>query len=153
MPKQLRPSKVFVYQSIGFLAIIAVCMFDEVVGLTSLILGEQPYISNFRGSILKMLLVLGVWLVVAGSTRRVIARIRYLEGFMKVCAWCHRIEHQHHWMPLEEFLKKGFDTPTSHGICIDCQDKMKVAIDRANESKNEPSASPVPGVKSSHAIK
>src|ERR1041384_8214280 len=104
MQNQKRPSKVFVYQSIGFLAIIAVCMLDEVVGLTTLVLGDQTYISDFRETILKMLLILGVWLVVAGSTRRVLARLQYLEGFMKVCAWCHRIEHQGRWMPFEEFL-------------------------------------------------
>jgi len=147
MQKQKQPSKVFVYQSVGFLAIIAVCMLDELVGLTSLVLGDQPYISDFRGTILKMLLTLGVWLVVAGSTRRVLARLRYLEGFMKVCAWCHRIEHQGRWMPFEEFLKMGFDTPTSHGICNKCQDKMKIAIDHAAQRKSQSSGSGVIGFK------
>jgi len=145
MLKQMRPSKVFLYQSIGFLAIIAVCMLDEVVGLTTLVLGDQTYISDFRETTLKMLLIFGVWLVVAGSTRRVLARLEYLEGFMKVCAWCHRIEHQGRWMPFEEFLKMSFDTPTSHGICTKCQDKMKGAIDRAAQSKNQPSVSGVIG--------
>ena len=145
MPKYKRPSKVFVYQSIGFLAIIGVCMFDEVVGLTKLVLGDQNYISDFRESILKMLLIFVVWFVVAGSTRRVLSRLQYLEAFMKVCAWCHRIEHQGRWMPFEEFLKMGFDTPTSHGICNKCQDKLKGAIENAAQSKSQPSVSEVIG--------
>ena len=136
MQRQLQPSKVLMYQSIGFLAIIVVCLIDELIGLTSLILGDQPYISDFRGTILKALLILGVWLIVARCTRRVVARIQYLEGFMKVCAWCHRIEHQNRWMPIDEFLHKGFDTPTSHGICTECQVKMKGTIKRAQQARH-----------------
>ena len=147
MQKQLRPSKVFVYQSIGFLAIITVCLLDELIGLTSLVLGNQLYIADFRGTILKALLILGVWLIVARSTRRVIARIQYLEGFMKVCAWCHRIEYQSRWMPIDEFLHKGFDTPTSHGICTECQEKMKAAMNRARQSNAEATADCGPGGK------
>jgi len=53
MFKEARPSKVLLYQSVGFLAIIALCMLDELIGLSSLLLGNQPYISDFRQSILK----------------------------------------------------------------------------------------------------
>jgi len=34
---------------------------------------------------------------------------------MRVCAWCRRIDYHGRWMPLEEFLQQGFDTPTTHG--------------------------------------
>lgn len=140
MSKLARPSKVFIYQSIGFLSIIGVCLLDELVGLSSLILGNQPYISNFRQSILKVLLIFGVWLLVAGSTRRVLQHMRYLEAFMKVCAWCRRIEHKGHWMPLEEFFERGFDTPTSHGICQDCLARTKAALELAKEKKRREEA-------------
>jgi len=127
MFKEARPSKVLLYQSIGFLAIIGLCMLDELIGLSSLILGNQLFITDFRQSVLKVLLIFGVWLLVAGSTRRVLAQLKYLEEFMKVCAWCRRIEYQGRWMPLEEFFQQGFDTPTSHGICKECLDKTKSA--------------------------
>jgi hypothetical protein len=137
MFKLARPSKVVIYQSIGFLSIIGVCLFDELVGLSALILGNQSVISDFRQSILKVLLIFGVWLLVAGSTRRVLEHMRYLEAFMKVCAWCRRIEHKGRWMPMEEFFETGFDTPTSHGICRECLIKTKEAIDRAKLEKVE----------------
>ena len=146
MVKEQKPFKVLWFQSVGFLAIIGVCMLDELVGLSSLILGEQSYISDFRQTILKAVLIFGVWLLVAGSTRRVLEHMRYLESFMKVCAWCRRIEHKGHFISLEEFFEKGFDTPTSHGICQDCLDKTKVAIERAKLAKkaagDQPGAAP-----------
>ena len=137
MFKEARPTKVLLYQSVGFLAIIALCMLDELIGLSSLLLGNQTYISDFRQSILKVLLIFGVWFVVAGSTRRVLAHMKYLEEFMKVCAWCRRIEHKGRWMPLEEFFEQGFDTPTSHGICRDCLDKTKSAIEASKQAHKE----------------
>jgi len=137
MFKEARPTKVLLYQSVGFLAIIALCMLDELIGLSSLLLGDQTYISDFRQSILKVLLIFGVWLIVAGSTRRVLAHMKYLEEFMKVCAWCRRIEHKGRWMPLEEFFEQGFDTPTSHGICRDCLNKTKSALEASKQAHED----------------
>ncbi len=134
---EVRPARVLFYQNVGFLAIIAVCMLDEMVGLTSLIFANQPYITDFRQTILKMLLILGVWLLVSGYTRRAIERIHYLEGFLKVCAWCRRIDYKGRWIRLEEFMKEGFDTPTSHGICDECLQQQMDALQRAKRMQKE----------------
>ncbi len=140
MENESQSKKVVIYQGVGFLAIIGVCMVDELVGLTSLILGNQPYITDFRQSILKMLLIMAVWLLVSRSTHRVLARIQYLEEFIKICAWCRRIDYKGRWMPLEEFLEQGYDTPTSHGICPDCLESQKAALERA---KHNPGSAPL----------
>ena len=120
MDNGVRPAKVLVCQSAGFLAIIFVCLFDELLGLSALVFGNQSYIVDLRDFALKMLLILCVWLLVSGSTRRILAQAQHLAKFMKVCAWCRRIQHEGHWMPLEKFLSLGTDKPTSHGICEEC---------------------------------
>jgi hypothetical protein len=143
------PSKILWYQSAGFLAIIALSWLDECTGFHTLVLGQNSYISDFRESTIEMLLALTVWLLLAGATGRLLGRLKHLESFMKVCAWCHRIEHKGHWIPLEEFLEQGFDTPTSHGICAECLQRSKAAIARARTSTPAPSAeslpAPIPG--------
>jgi hypothetical protein len=136
-----KPGRVLAYQSVGFLVLIALTWFDELIGLRSLVLGNHPYISDFKESTFEMLMILGVWLLVAGSTRRMFVRVKHLEGFMKVCAWCRRIEHKGIWMPLEKFFEQGFDTPTSHGICTDCAEKTKVSIAREKQLRNATAAS------------
>ncbi len=103
-------SKVMLYQGVGFLAVIALSWFVELTGLRGLVLGGHPYISDFRESALEMLLVLGVWLLVATSTRRILTHARYLEGFMRVCSWCHHIDYKDEWIPAGGVLRKGFDT-------------------------------------------
>ena len=121
-------SKVMLSQGVGFLAVIALSWFVELTGLRTLVLGSHPYISDFRESTLEMLLVLGVWLLVATSTRRILSHARYLAGFMRVCSWCHHIDYKGDWIPLEQFVRKSFDTPTTHSICPKCLEKQMAEI-------------------------
>ena len=133
MDNAVRP-KILLYQSVGFLAIIGLSWLDESLGLSTLIFGEHSIIPEFHASILAMLFILAVWLLVTASTRRMLDRVKYLEAFLKVCAWCRRIDHKGRWMPLEDFMREGFDTPTSHGICEECLAQQKAAIERAKQS-------------------
>lgn len=135
MEKRSPISKVLLYQSVGFLAIIAFNWFNELVALPSLLFSGQAIISDYRETSLKMLLVLLVWFLVARSTRRMLARMRYLEGFMRICAWCHHIDYKGSWVSMEEFLEKGFDTPTTHGICPICLEQQKEAYRRSKAAR------------------
>jgi hypothetical protein len=134
MEKETRP-KVLLYQAAGFIAIIGLAWIDEWLGLSSLVLGNHPFLPVFKVSTLEMLMVLAVWLLVSASTRRVLEHMRRLEGFMRLCAWCHRVEYKGDWIRLEEFLEKGFDTPTSHGICQICLAREKAAAEQALQQK------------------
>ena len=135
MQTKLPISKVLLYPSVGFLAIIAMCWLIEFTGLRKLVLGNHPYLSDFRESALEMLVVLAVWFLVAASTRRILAHARHLEGFMRVCAWCHHIDFKGEWIKMEDFLQRGFDTPTTHGICPHCLAEQKAAIEKAKEPR------------------
>ena len=127
--------KILLYQHLGFLAIIIICWLNELLRLPSLIFSDHPFAFFFRKSTLDMLLVLAVWLLVSGFTRRLLERVRQLEGFLRVCSWCRRIDYHGHWMPLEEFMQQGFDTPTTHGICQECLHQQTRALDRAKRER------------------
>jgi hypothetical protein len=131
MDKGSKLSKVYLYQNVGFLAVILLGFLDEITRLSTLVFGGQPFEWEFRKPTLGMLLVLGVWFLVSMSTRRILDRLRYLERFMRVCAWCHHIHHRGHWISMEEFLHQGFDTPTTHGICPKCLAEQRAAMERA----------------------
>ena len=129
--------KVLLYQSVGFLAIIALSYMDDWLRLSHLVFCDHPLFPEIHQSALGMLLILGVWLLVAASTRRVLDRIRRLEQFLKVCAWCRRIEFHGEWISLERFLQQGFDTPTTHGICHECLEREKAAAEVAHQRRAE----------------
>src|ERR1017187_5209815 len=137
MKMNLPLTRIIIYQNLGFLGIIALCYLDDLLKLPSLIFSDHPFVILHRRTTLEMLLVLGVWFVVTASTRRILNRIRYLEEFMRVCAWCRRINYHGEWMRLEEFMQQGFDTPTTHGICTECRNQQEAAIETAKQARKD----------------
>ena len=69
---------------------------------------------------METVVTLAVWLPVFVLTKRLVAHLYYLEGFLRVCAWCRKIGHEDKWFPIEEYFSKGFAIKTSHGICPKC---------------------------------
>jgi hypothetical protein len=123
------------YQSFGFLAIITLCWLNSLLGLPSLIFEERIGPADFTSPVLQMLLILAVWLLVSASTRRTLERLRQLEQFLRVCAWCHRIDCKNEWVPMEKLLEEGLDAKASHGICPDCLEKHAESLGRATSIK------------------
>ena len=138
MQKSSYLTKIVFIQNLGFLAIIVLCYLDELLRLPTLVFSDHPFV--FRRSTLEMLLFFAVWLLVSRSTRRLLKRIRQLEEFMRVCAWCRRIDYKGRWMTLEKFMEQGFDTPTTHGICPDCLRAQQEALARKREARKNAAA-------------
>ena len=145
MKKNSQLTKIVLYQNLGFLGIMVLGFLDDLIKLPSLIFSDHPFAFFYRRTTLDMLLVLGVWLLVGASTRRILERVRYLERFMRVCSWCRRIDYKGEWMRLEEFMRQSFDTPTTHGICKECLERQQAAAERARQRKRPetPPAEPV----------
>jgi hypothetical protein len=133
-------TRIVLYQNLGFLSIVILCFLDELIQLPSLIFSDHPFAFLFRRSTLNFLFTLAIWFVVSSSTRRIMQHVHYLEKFLRVCAWCRRINYQGEWMRLEEFMQQGFDTPTTHGICTECLRQQQAAVEKAKAMrKNEAS--------------
>lgn len=114
------------YQSIGFLVIIGVLWLDQVQGLAEILFGGQPQTRDWRGSGMATLVVICIWAIVWGLTKRLVDRLHYLTGFLNICAWCQKVGHNKgQWMRLEEWFSEGFRIRTSHGMCPDCLKKMQ----------------------------
>jgi hypothetical protein len=135
MKKNPQVRRIVRYQNLGFLGIIILCLVDELIQLPTMNLSEHPLAFLFRWPTLELLLTLVVWFLVSISTRRILDHLHYLEKFLRVCAWCRRINYQGEWMRLEEFMQQGFDTPTSHGICADCLQQQQAAAEKAKAAR------------------
>src|ERR1035438_3405186 len=138
MKANLQLTRIVLYQNLGFLGIMVISYLDELIKLPSLIFSDDPFAFVNRRPPRDMLIVLAVWFLVSASTRRILERVRYLEKFMRVCAWCRKIDYKGEWMPLEEFMRQGFDTPTTHGICPECLERQKEAIERRKSDRTKP---------------
>ena len=154
MKKNSQLSRIVLYQNLGFLAIMTICYLNELLKLPSLIFADHSFTFLYSRSTLEFLLVLAVWFLVSMSTRRIMERVKYLEKFMRVCSWCRQINYNNEWMPLEKFMKTGFDTPTTHGICNDCLQRQQAAVERvklARKIKSQAAVSAMPAPDSGHS--
>jgi hypothetical protein len=136
MKKNPTLTRIIVFQNLGFLVILLICYLDDLLKLPALVFSGHPFAFLFRRTTLEFLLVLAVWFLVSSSTRRILEHVQYLEKFMRVCAWCRRIHFQGEWMPLEKFMRQGFDTPTTHGICTECLQKQQAAAAQAKAARD-----------------
>lgn len=133
--------KIVLYQHVGFLIVILLCFLDELLKLPALVFSDHPFAFVFRRPTLEMLLVLAVWLLVSNSTNRLLKRVNHLASFMRVCAWCHRIHLKDNWVPMEDFMRHGFATRTTHGICPDCLHQQEAVIHKIKAASLAPSQS------------
>jgi hypothetical protein len=145
MKKNSQLTKIIVYQNLGFLGIMVLGFLDDLIKLPSLIFSGHSFDFLYQRTTLEMLLIFAVWFLVSNSTRRIMERLQYLEKFMRVCSWCRRINYQDRWMPLEEFMRQSFDTPTTHGICKDCLERQQAAAARAKAAREAKKANSIPG--------
>jgi hypothetical protein len=117
-------SKILWYEAIGFLTIIVLSWINEFSDLPHFV-SDVPYVPNWRESALETPIVVLVAIPVMTLTKRLVSRLYYLEGFLRICSWCKRLEHNDEWVPLEKFFESKFQTETSHGMCQACFDKEK----------------------------
>jgi hypothetical protein len=124
MSAQPPVSRILWYEAIGFLAIIVLSWINELSDLPHVVSGV-PYVPNWRESALETPIVVLVAIPVMIVTKRLVSRLYYLEGFLRICAWCKKLEHDNEWVPVEEFFERTFQTETSHGMCQACFDEVK----------------------------
>ena len=111
------------YEAGGFLTIILLSWVNEVTNMAGLI-GTRYYTPNARESVLETAIVLFVAVPVMAITRRLLSRLHQLEGYLRVCSWCQKLDCEGEWVPLEEYFGRRFHTETSHGVCEACAEAM-----------------------------
>ena len=126
-PKKRAPKDAQVvlrYQAVGFLGIIALCWLDEYLGLTYRLFGGVHYGPNWREALFETAFAVTIWALTRHYITGLLARLYYLERFVRICAWCRKINHEEEWVPFETFLELNSDTKTSHGVCPECEARL-----------------------------
>lgn len=62
---------------------------------------------------------------VEAELRDALAQVRMLRGLIPVCAWCHKLRNDRGaWQSLEQYLVDHTDASITHGICVECSQKL-----------------------------
>lgn len=111
-------------QIIAFLALITFVWIDEVLDLPHLIFAESTPV-NWRESLFETIVIALVGAVCVLYTRRLLRRIKSLEGMLPICARCKRIrDDQGNWQPMESYISNRSQADFTHGICPECSEKL-----------------------------
>ena len=51
-----------------------------------------------------------------------------VEGFLRVCAWCRKINHKNEWILPDQGLAVKFHGKTTHGICPVCLENARLHL-------------------------
>jgi hypothetical protein len=120
-------NKILSFESASFLLVIVLSWMSEMTELFHVI-GTPQYTPNWRESTLETLIVICVAIPVLIITRRLLFRLHFLEGFLRVCAWCKKLNHNNEWIALEEFFQTKFATQTSHAVCPTCAENLRSQV-------------------------
>ena len=135
-------SRVLWYECFGFGLILSLSWLNKLVDLPHLLVGGDLHASKWRDSAMETILILLIWAFVHSLTRRLVARLHYLEGMLRVCAWCRKVGHGERWMRLEEYFAEDFQICTTHGVCPDCLKKLEEDTRQFYRSQSEAPETP-----------
>lgn len=125
MRTPMRASRIVWYEGAAFAAIILIAWINELCGIENLLFGQPDGPPDWHDPMIVTLFTIMVGVPTLLLSNQLAKRLHYLEGFLRVCAWCHRVGDGENWMSLEEYVKKTFNTETTHGICSNCSRKLK----------------------------
>jgi hypothetical protein len=116
-------ARIIWYELAAFITIIAISWANEIYGLARTIFGTAQ-VPNLEDAIVESIITILVAIPTLIFSWRLSKRLHYLEGFLRVCAWCQKVGHGDEWISIGEFAQKKLNTQTTHGICPDCRQKL-----------------------------
>jgi hypothetical protein len=124
-PRQTR--FLLLLQAGGFALVATLIWADELLDLPHLLLGAPPTPLRLSEAALESGAVAALGLMTILLTLRLLRRVRYLESFVVLCAWCHRVRDAGRWVSLEAFFAAR-QASTTHGICPDCEVRLDAGL-------------------------
>ena len=137
--KELLSRKVVASEFIGFLFLIALIWTSELLDIPFLLLDAEATPVNWRESLLLTFIIIPLAVALIYYTRMVFSRMKYLEGFLPICASCKMIrDDQGHWQQMESYIHSRSEVQFSHGICPNCAEKLYPTFFNGKEASSIP---------------
>ena len=129
--------RLLLYEAAGFAMLITVSWLDELLDLPTLLLGGSPG-HNWHEAALETVILLLAAVPTILLSRRLMKRLVYLEEFLRVCAWCHKIGIEDKWVSMEAYLDQELKVTTTHGMCPECFKNLEANLGGKARDPNHP---------------
>ena len=117
--------RIILYEVLALAGIILFIWLDEVFDLPHVLFGAPATPLNWEESLFEGACVglCGAFLI--ATTRKLLTRLKYLEGILPVCASCKKIRDETgNWQVIESYIRDRSAAEFSHGICPECAAKL-----------------------------
>jgi hypothetical protein len=122
-----KPMKsIFIWQVCILLIFMTLTFANEVLDLPHFIFSDQATTWSQRSGeiFIESIMFIAVVVLEIYLFRRLVRRIKILEGFLPICANCKKIRHQDQWEQIESYISKNSLARFSHSLCPECLDKL-----------------------------
>jgi hypothetical protein len=124
------------WQFMAFLMLLLLIWVNEILDLTALWFGTPPNDPNFfRASVLTVGVIVTAIIAVGHAYEQ---QKRIIKGLLTVCSYCHKITiDREAWSQMDEYVSMHSLARISHGICPDCFERVREAIERGDVSQGK----------------
>jgi hypothetical protein len=118
--KSKMSSLVVLFEIIGCFFLITFLWFNEWLDLAHLLFGAPSTPHNHIENIMETAIVLILCFLMVWATRKLLARIRYLEGIIPICSYCKKVRVGSDWVPVDKYVRDHSSADFSHALCPHC---------------------------------
>ena len=121
-----RIESVFMWQISILFIFLTLTFTNEVLDLPHLVFGDQATTWSQRSGeiFIELIMFIAVVALEIYLFKKLIRRIKILEGFLPICAGCKKIRTQDQWQQIENYISENSLVQFSHSLCPDCQKKL-----------------------------
>ena len=105
----------------GFAVLLGVLWLDEYLDVPFRFLGALRTPLRPQEFWFEAITTLLVASIVISATLWVFRRLRILESYIQICAWCRKVNVKDEWISFEQYLKRQHEVLSTHGICPECR--------------------------------
>ena len=123
--------KLIICEIVAFVILIAVIWLDEVIDLPNLLMGAELTPVNWQEALLESVFVALLGVLMISYTRKLLRRVRILEGLLSICSSCKMIKDaKGNWHQLETFIRDKSEAEFTHGLCPNCYSRLDEQLKR-----------------------
>ena len=128
----IRPQQsILIWQILILVLFLGLTMANEILDLPHLLLGDQATTWGQRSGEVAVEVI--IFMVVISLEiylfRKLMRRIRILEGFLPICASCKKIRTRGQWQQIENYISANSLVQFSHSLCPECGRKLYPEVD------------------------
>ena len=122
------PIKICYSTIIGFGLIIILIWMNEIFDIPHILFKAPAIPVNITESVIESIGVSILGIITTLYIYSIFKRLKYVSGFLHICAYCKKIKFEGTWITLEEFMLKYSEVKLSHGLCPECYKNLEKTL-------------------------